>query len=101
MGSTFVITAALMTYDIKQKHCHAVGNVTATLEKLHFTCHDLHTYFVGNKMLKLKRIKARKQVRMNYKTTKNNITITGPSAHFENRQVIFTGNPHVVITAHA
>lgn len=95
---SFVITAALMTYDIQKKYCHAVGNVTASQNKLRFSCQDLRAYFVGDKMLTLKRIEARKKVRMDFVTTKNNITITGPRAHFENREIVFTGGPHVKIT---
>ncbi|MEK7654889.1 MAG: hypothetical protein AAB323_01355 [Pseudomonadota bacterium] len=100
MGATFVITAAFMTYDIQKKYCHAVGKVTATQNKLRFTCQDLRAYFTGDTMLTLKRIDARQHVQMHYKTPKNQITITGPSAHFENRQVVFTGGPHVVIASH-
>jgi hypothetical protein len=97
MGSTFVLTAALMTYDIQKKYCHAVGRVIATQDQLQFTCQDLNAYFEGDQMLKLKRIETNKDVCMKYKTGKYNITITGPNAHFENRRVVFTVNPHVVI----
>jgi hypothetical protein len=98
MGATFVITASLMTYDIQKKYCRAIRKVTATQGQLHFTCQDLRAYFAGDKMLTLKRIDARSNVRMTYKTAKNDIVITGPSAHFEKRQVVFTGGPHVIIT---
>lgn len=100
MDATFMITAALMTYDIQKKYCHAVGQVMATQGKLRFTCHDLRAYFKGDKMLALKRIEARSNVRMTCKTAGNNITLTGSNAHFENRQVVFTGGPHVVIALH-
>lgn len=99
MDVSFVITAALMTYDIKHKYCHAVGNVIATQGQLRFSCQQMRAYFVEKKILKLKRIDAQKKVQMNYTTTKNYITITGPSAYFENKWVVFTDNPHVVITS--
>ena len=97
MGSSFVITAALMTYDIQKKYCHAVGKVTATKNKLQFTCQDLRAYFTGDTKLSLKHIEASQDVRMHYKTAKHKITIIGPKAHFKNRQVVFTGGPHVVV----
>lgn len=99
INMSFVITAALMTYDIKQKYCHAVGNVTASQDKLRFSCQDLRAYFAGDKTLTLKGIDARTKIQMDYATTKNKITITGSRAHFENRRVVFTHNPHVVITS--
>ena len=97
MSASLVITAAFMTYDIKKKYCHAIGRVTATQDQLSFTCQQMRAYFVGDKQLKLKCIRADKGVSMRYVTSKNKIVITGLRSHFENQKVVFTGNPRVVI----
>ena len=100
MLSGLVITADFMTYDIKQKYCQAIGHVTTTQDQLRFTCQNLRTYFTGETLLKLKRIDATKNVRMDYTTPKTHISITGRKAYFEKRTIVFTDDPHVVITSH-